>query len=240
MDNSEVRVSHHNTLLNKRKLYYCDGGAIDAINKLNELRRVMRKPDFCAFEDKDGCGEVSARLSERAFICNAENTRGLENLSIEYFPIVLNYNEKENVIYSRGCNELMPSENAAVHDGFYRGNARIKCVGHGHSPLIYNYCSAKENDAIIIGGEKRNIPGLRRLAIEAGKDERILKHDWSRFGGGNYGFFIEKEDKNSFYIVGESINDVLFGLLASGNKSLSEMIGSFNRELSSLPNCEIY
>lgn len=145
-ERARIKVEHNNTL--PREYYSSNERIMKIINELNMLRGDMN--DFNALGNNDRYGEISARVSKRGFICSADNTSNLENLSVEHFPIVSNYNKEENKIYSWGCSEFMPNSRATVHDGFYKGSNKINCVAHGYFFPINRYYAMKQDEAIII------------------------------------------------------------------------------------------
>ena len=215
----------------------------DLIKKLNELRHVMLDPLFGALgiRDDQEYGSLSARLNQDSFLHIAKNTIQLSSLRIEHYPEV-NYDKHLNLLTSTNIREFSPGIEAVVHDGFYKGNSKIRCVAHGYFSPIHRYYRIKPDEAVVIEEETDNVEEMRELILKTARDERVLKHNAGAIlynNTGHYGLLIQKSDLDGFFIVGESIEAVLSGISISGNKSLSGIMGFFNRELSRI-NCDVY
>lgn len=203
--------------------------------KLNQLRRIMWEMGVIGiYKGREQYGNLSARLQDNFFVCPADETNQYSKLETEKY-LVVTYDEQINKLRPAGRSDLQAPPEVAIHDGFYRGNPRIQCVASGHFlPISYHY-SRTPKKSISIQGE--NLLNLREAAKSAGSDERILMYDTDEIlfnSGGHYGIALPQDDRHGFFIVGESVEDVISGLLISGNSSLGGMMSFFNRELSEI------
>ena len=210
-----------------------------AIGKLDQLRRVMWEMGAIGvYPGGEQYGNLSARIQDHFFVCPADKTSRHSILRTDLYLVVI-YDELMKNLNSLERREFQAPPETVIHDGFYRGNPRIQCVASGHFlPINYHY-SRTPQKSISMQGE--NLLELREAAKSAGSDERILMYSVDEIlfnGGGHYGIALPQDDKHRFYISGESIEDVVSGLLISGNRSLGGMMNFFNRELSEI-SCDI-
>ncbi len=211
------------------------------IRRLNYLRGVMYNLGAIGVRNNKETGSieygsVSARFGD-GFICNARNTNSLpEILEGHYYSVSL---EGHDCFVSQektaGCTavwRMPPSSSFMTHDYLYRANPRIQCVAEGEFSPIHSYYQSCPEEAVIIQEGQLDLEIQRK-----GRDNKMLQHDLTKLffnEAGCYGILIPKICPHSFYIVGESIEDVLAGLLVSGNKSLGGMMSFFNKELSNI------
>lgn len=206
-----------------------------AVIKLDQLRRIMREMGAIGvYRGGEQYGSLSARIQDHFFVCPADETSRHPKMKTDQY-LVVTYDEQMKSLNSLAKEDLQAPPEAMIHDGFYRGNSRIQCVASGHFlPINYHYSKTPQK-SISIQGE--NILKLREAAKSAGSDERILMHNVDEIlfnRGGHYGIALPKDDEHGFYIAGESVEDVISGLLISGNTSLGGMMNFFNRELSEI------
>ncbi len=209
--------------------------AKQVIRKLDQLRRVMWEMGAIGvYPSGEQYGNLSARIQDRFFVCPADETSQHPKLETGQY-LVATYDEQMKNLNSQVRRDVQAPPEMIIHDGFYKGNPRIQCVAFGHFlPINYHY-SRTPQKSISIQGE--NPLKLREAAKSAGSYERTLMHNANEIlfnGGGHYGIALPQGDRHGFYIVGESIEDVISGLLISGNGSLGGMMSFFNRELSEI------
>ena len=209
------------------------------IGKLDQLRRIMWEMGAIGvYPGGEQYGSLSARIQDNFFACPADETSQHSRLETDQY-LMVTWDEQMNKLSSVRRRDLQASPEMIIHDGFYRGNPRIQCVASGHFLPINHHYSRAPQKSIFLQGE--NLLKLREAAKLAGSDERILMHNADEIlfnNGGHYGIALPRGDKHGFYIAGESIEDVISGLLISGNSSLGGMMNFFNRELSEIT-CEV-
>lgn len=202
------------------------------IRRLNHLRRVMYDLGAIGVRTNNRetgsieYGSVSARFGD-GFICNAKNTNSLPELLEEHYSFV----SQEKMPSNRYVSQRPPSFSFMTHDDLYRANPRIQCIAEGEFSPIYAYYQSCPEEAVVIQ-EPSDLEIQKK-----GRDKKMLQHALTKLffnEAGCYGLLIPKICPHSFYIVGESIEDVLAGLLVSGNRSLGGMMSFFNRELSNI------
>ncbi len=105
-------------------------------------------------------GNLSFRCKE-GFVITASGLKNKQNLSLDCFVYVKNYDEQSNTVYVEGSRQ--PSSEAVMHYLFFKTRKEINAVFHGHS------------DAIVMNAEKLGFavterehePGTIALAKEA-------------------------------------------------------------------------
>lgn len=201
--------------------------------KLNTLCNVMGDPGFGLYANgiqNNSAVQVSARLYENSFLYNSAIKTGILQPMVNPYMLVIDYNKNSTPIQ----NEIKPDENAQVHHSFYESNPNIMSIAYGQFTPIYSSFLIKPQEAVIINESPKNIPKFNKAIKASGEDKKILKHEISKVfpdNEGHYGIVIPRLNPHSFFIVGESIDDVIDGLLITISKSLSTARDSVNEWL---------
>ena len=181
------------------------------IKILNGVRDLFYKYGVIGLDcdHKEHYGNLSARTKSNEFVITATQTSGLEKIDIDNYPVVSKF--KEDILFSNGISDNKPSVEATTHLGFYIGNNKIKYVGHGHYPPIYNRYKNLNLEAIVWDEKiKYGSKEIMEKAIEAGSDGRILNNECLY---GNWGLIIPKGHFNAFFLVGENAKALSLGFL---------------------------
>lgn len=185
---------------------------MEKIEELMNIRKLLRKFQAIGYDcdHNEHYGNLSSRIQnkENKFLCTATQTSGDERLEIAHFPIVYDFHDNR-IFWKSIAGGYEPSVEASTHDGFYRGNPRIRYIAHGHFQPIHKYCQGL--DSIVFSEEFRyGTQEIRERALESGRDKKILQHETLY---GNWGLIIPKGHFNAFFLVGESAKAVKLGFL---------------------------
>jgi len=86
-------------------------------------------------------GNISHRSgADNKFIISGSQTGGLLHCTPEHYSIVDSCNVATNRIVARG--PVAPSSESLTHGAIYALNKRIRCVVHGHAPMIWEKARA--------------------------------------------------------------------------------------------------
>ncbi len=103
--------------------------------QLIELRNSLRELGLVGAVDGVGYGNVSMRTYGSRFLITASQTGHLEVIDSSHLVEIVRYDMENNVVWCRG--KMPPSSESLTHAGAYEGDARVKCVAHVHSPLLW-------------------------------------------------------------------------------------------------------
>ncbi len=127
-----------------------------------------------------GFGNLSMRLNppssgmgRRRFLITGTQTGGVEELGLEHFCVVTQYDLASNRVHSVG--QSLPSSESLTHGAIYDLTPQIRFVFHGHSPLIWNAARKRRlptTDARVAYGTQEMAWEVQRLYRSSHLPER--------------------------------------------------------------------
>jgi hypothetical protein len=120
--------------------------AAEVLRELNAWRRILWLLGLTGQDparyDGFAYGNVSARLGpgeqageRRPFVISGTQTGGLPELGRQHYALVTSCNPARNRVTAEG--PIRPSSEALTHGALYALDARLGCVLHVHSPLLW-------------------------------------------------------------------------------------------------------
>ena len=134
-----------------------------ALDELLQWRDVFFRLGIIGQDPSRYNGLAFGNISHRGgagnqFIISGSQTGGLLHCAPEHYSIVDSCNVATNRVVARG--PVAPSSESLTHGAIYVLNERIRCVVHGHAPLIW-----EKSQALGLPATPRDVPyGTPRMA----------------------------------------------------------------------------
>ena len=121
-------------------------------------------------------GNISRRLGPgNRFVISGSQTGGLEHCLAEHYSIVDECDIETNRVEAHG--PIAPSSESLTHGAIYALSEDIKCVVHGHAPLLWNKAEALKIPATapdVEYGTPRMAHAIARLYHDHGRPQQAL------------------------------------------------------------------